>query len=169
MLGHLPVHRVGPDGPAGDLRLDLGSSEVDRDALGNLAFQQVPLRRVLAQHPFDLHATFREQRVERPVLQLPPHQGHPQAVCQRGEDLQGLPCLLLLAGGWQEADRLQVLQPVRQLEDQRTQIAGPGDELIGFGVGAVEIVECCQALNERCDLRAERVPDHVGGVAGVVK
>ncbi len=93
----------------------------------------LPLRGPSRHHLLDLGVALRVQRGEREVLQLPAHLLHPEAVCQRRVDVEGLLGGAALLPLGHDGERAHVVQPVGQLDQQDAPVVGHGDEHLADG------------------------------------
>ena len=88
-------------------------------------------------HAHDLVELLRMKGGERQVLELPLDLVDAQPVRERGVDLQRLARLQLLGVARQVADRPHVMEPVRELDQQHTDVPRHGDDHLADRLGLV--------------------------------
>ena len=170
---HLLVDRVVVLRSSGDRRLHLRRPQVRRHTFPDHRKVLVPGRGPLGDQVHDLLIHLRVQRGERQVLELPLDRVHPEPVCQRCVDLQGLARLAPSRVLRDETPGPGVVQPVGELDHQHPDVPGHRDDHLpdGLGLGRIAVgnlVELGHPVDEHRDLLAEILADPVERVVGVL-
>jgi hypothetical protein len=112
---------------------------------------------------------------EAEVFQLPLDLLDPEAVGQRGVDVEGLLGDGPLAGHGHDRDGAHVVQAVGQFDEQHPPVVGHGDEHLADGGGLLgllgvelQAVELGDAVDDRGDLVAELLGQPLGRDPGVL-
>ncbi len=161
--------------PAGDGGLDTDFGESRPDLGDRRGEERVALGRPGADEIVELGVALRVEGGEGEVFELLLDLLHPEAVGQRGVDVDRLlgDAMLLLSG--HRRDRAHVVQPVGELDDEDAQVGGHRHEhlahrrrLLGLPRVELDAVELGDAVDDGGDLLAE-VPVDVGdGDLGVL-
>ena len=122
----------------------------------------VALGRAAADEVVELGEALRVEGGEGEVLELLLELLHPEAVGQRGVDVERLLGDALLLGHRHGGDRAHVVQPVGQLDHQHAQVARHRDEhlahrrrLLGFARVELDALELGDPVDDLGDLAAE--------------
>ena len=165
LLLHLAPDRVGPFLAPADLRGDSGCGDRGENLRADERDQVAAVVPELDESPKNRCPRLRVQHFEREILKLLADRLHAHASGQRRIDLHRLAGNALPLVGSQMSDRLHVVQPVGQLDEQDPYIAGHREQqfaevlgLRGFLGGQFQLVELGHAIDQTCDLGAEQ-PD----------
>jgi len=162
LLGHLVVDREEVLRTARDVGRHVDLVELLLQHHCRFAHQLFAIGSPLGDHLLDLLVLARMQRLEREVLELPLQRVDTEAMRERRVDLERLACLLELLLLAEILDRAQVVQAVRQLDQDDAQVLGHRDDqlpvVLRLGVLAALELDAGQlrdALDEIRDLVAE--------------
>jgi hypothetical protein len=172
---HLLVDAPEVLGPPAHVGLDAEAVELGAEGVHDLADVLLALGRAGGDHLLDLGVLLGVQRREAQVLELPLDLLDPEAVRQRGVDVERLLGDGALARHRHHRDRTHVVQPVRELDEQYAPVVGHGDEhladggcLLGLLGVELQAVELGDAVDDGRDLVAELLDEPLGGDAGVL-
>ena len=152
---------------------DLGEA---RPHLGDRRSEErVPFRRAGADEVVELGVALRVQGGEGEVLELLLDLLHPEAMRQRGIDVDRLLSDAVLLLGGHRRDRAHVVQAIGELDDEDAQVGGHRHEhlahrrgLLGLPRVELDAVELGDTVDDRSDLAAEVAIDVADGDLGVL-
>ena len=172
----LLVDRVVALDPEGDLGLDPGLLEALGQRLGDALHRPLADPHLLGDLRVQLGELVRVEVVEGEVLEVALDPAHPQAVGDRGVDLDGLPRDPPARLGRHRLQRLHVVEAIGQLDHHHPDVLRRGEDHLAEGLGlrlvpahVLVAADLGHPVDQLGDLLAELVLQGLAGGEGVLE